>query len=800
MIQKFKSIKNLAVFQDFDWDKEVRDKDGNPLELKPINIIYGRNYSGKTTLSRILRSMETGHLSEKYENPEFLISVKDKPAISPTNLLNHGKKIRVFNEDFVRENLRFISNPEDSIESFAILGEDNNKIESEIAVLESNLGTNAAGQETGLYKEFRLSSSELQTAQEDYESASKGLEKKLSEKATNAQTGIKYQAQKFGDQNYNIIKLKNEIEIVLEANFQPINEKEKIALEKLILEKSLQTIASQNHMELQFEQFAKATKDLVERKVVESDKIAELVKDAVLNRWVQDGHQYHKGKREQCAFCGNDISADRWMALEKHFDEESRVLESDIEKQIGKIEAEKKTLAADFKVDRNQFYSKFQDRFDTIEKASKKLTTDYLASLDVFIRQLQKRRSDVINTKTFESTENCSSEIKIVWENLEKLRAEANQFTDSLTAEQNKAKESLRLREIADFATTIDYRGEQGKISGFKIRVEDASRKKEEKQQDIQAKIDLIQAKKRQLNDEEKGAIKVNQYLTDFFGHGFLSLRAIEAPIDVTQDKKIRFEIIRNGKKAFHLSEGECSLLAFCYFMARLGDIETKDSNPIIWIDDPISSLDSNHVFFIFSIIHEEIVEKKQFEQLFISTHNLDFLKYLKRLPGADKPKELAKNFRHLVIQRNGKSSTITLMPHFLREYVTEFNYLFLQIQKCSEISSVDDKNFGLFYNFGNNARKFLEIFLFYKYPGNTSQIRKLKKFFGNKAVPAILTDRINNEYSHLSSSLERGSLPIEVPEMNSAAKMILERIKALDEDQFDSLQKSVSDLSVAVS
>src|SRR5690606_21773165 len=126
--------------------------------------------------------------------------------------------------------------------------------------------------------------------------------------------------------------------------------------------------------------------------------------------------------------------------------------------------------------------------------------------------------------------------------------------------------------------------------------------------------------KKRLMNDEEKGAIKVNEYLNNFFGHDFLTLKALEK-IDQVGDKKVRFEIVRNGKKAHHLSEGECSLISFCYFMAKLEDIETKNSKPIIWIDDPISSLDGNHIFFVYSLINSEMVTKQMYAQLFISTH-----------------------------------------------------------------------------------------------------------------------------------------------------------------------------------
>ncbi|MBP9038918.1 MAG: AAA family ATPase [Paludibacteraceae bacterium] len=75
MITKFKTIKNLAVFQNFDWDTTIRDDGNNVVLFKAINIFYGRNYSGKTTLSRIVRALETGTISDKYENPQFEVSI-----------------------------------------------------------------------------------------------------------------------------------------------------------------------------------------------------------------------------------------------------------------------------------------------------------------------------------------------------------------------------------------------------------------------------------------------------------------------------------------------------------------------------------------------------------------------------------------------------------------------------------------------------------------------------------------------------------------------------------------------------
>ncbi|WP_211329688.1 AAA family ATPase [Vespertiliibacter pulmonis] len=66
MIKNIPYIKKLGVFDDFNWDSEVRNNGGSVQNFVDINIIYGRNYSGKTTLSRIIRALETGYLSDKY--------------------------------------------------------------------------------------------------------------------------------------------------------------------------------------------------------------------------------------------------------------------------------------------------------------------------------------------------------------------------------------------------------------------------------------------------------------------------------------------------------------------------------------------------------------------------------------------------------------------------------------------------------------------------------------------------------------------------------------------------------------
>lgn len=786
MITKFKSINNLAVFQNFNWDTAIRDDGNNIVLFKPINILYGRNYSGKTTLSRIVRALEIGNISDKYENPQFEVCIQDIVDTTQNNLTAHGKKIRVFNEDFVKDNLRFIVNSDESITPFAIIG-GNATIEEEIQTLKHDLGSNEEANETGFYLELRNATTIANTALQAYRTENSSLSQQLSHKATNNPNGIKYKSEKFGDQNYNINKLQNDISTVLETSFLPLTDTEITEKQNLLNERTnadFPTIVKPN---LDLNTLNTKAKELVTKSISSSNKIEQLLKDAILNRWVKDGRQIHKDKLEQCAFCGNDISENRWNELDSHFDEESEKLEIEINVLISQVENSIRDVDSHLQIDKSAFYSKFHSDLDRLISLRQNIVDKIKIELNRIITSLKERKDDLLNTKEYIDIIDNSKRIQWCWKIFEKYKNEANGYSNSLGSEQTEAKKLLRLREVSDFVTTIQYSNATARIQTLKETSENEKQGKQAVEDKIRQQITQIEDKERLMKDEEKGALKVNEYLNNFFGHDFLTLQALE-DTDVLGGKKIRFEIVRNGKKAHHLSEGECSLIAFCYFMAKLEDVDTKGSKPIIWIDDPISSLDSNHIFFVYSLINAEIIAKQEFEQIFISTHNLDFLKYLKRLPSALNKNQSA----YFLITREKESSKIKIMPRYLKDYVTEFNFLFHQIYLCSTANADDEIQHNLFYNFGNNTRKFLEAFLYYKYPNAVEKDDKLIRFFGGNRQASSLTDRINNEFSHLEALFEKGMTPIDIPEMKKTATFILDKIKEKDSEQYEALLLSI--------
>jgi wobble nucleotide-excising tRNase len=802
-IKRIDSIKNMAVFKDFRWASSVKDDGNNIAEFKKINILYGRNYSGKTTLSRIFRALETGSVSDKYSSPEFQLAFEGGRTATQNSLTSHGQVVRVFNEDFVRDNLRFIVDDEQTINSFAILGEDNTKLEEEIEKHEAELGSEE--DKSGLLGKFLGAEENFKKARKDHGDKSSELEKKLSDKANKAGTGIKHN-KAFGDALYNVTKIKKDISTVTKDTYSPLTDDQVGKFHGLLKEEPKSEIPESSTFNIQYSAITSKAKELVEKKIQASDPIQELLNDAALASWVRTGRGHHQKKRDKCAFCGSDLPEDLWEKLDKHFNQESEELRQALETLLGSIEGERSRVPNLLKIKNSDFYSNFTADLDSLAEQLSTLSTSYSQSMDSIKEQVEKRSDDIFAPLEFKTPESVEEDLNEVRDWYEQLRNESNQFTASLSAGQSEARAALRLHEVYTFINDIKYGDECTAIEALN----EAMGKAEEAKNTVKEKVDAKRAKinelKAQLKDESKGADRVNDYLNNFFGHQSLSLKAIEeSPGDSSSG--YRFEVTRNDKKAFHLSEGECSLIAFCYFMAKLEDIETKGNQPIIWIDDPISSLDANHIFFVYSLINAEIVtpekyedggeikERDRFKQLFISTHNLDFLKYLKRLPGVnndERKKESNRRSSFLMIEREGEESVVRRMPNYLRDYVTEFNYLFEQIFKCASINTVDDSNYTTFYNFGNNARKFFEIYLYYKFPDKGMTEDTLELFFGDERIPAVLTDRINNEYSHLAGIFERGSTPVEVPEMQTAAKLILQKIEERDRNQYSALLQSI--------
>ncbi|MEN9442569.1 MAG: hypothetical protein RLZ33_2646 [Bacteroidota bacterium] len=785
-------IKKFGLFENFEWNREI----GNDQTFRKLNIIYGRNYSGKTTLSRAFRSLETKELHKNYTDAKFQFDFIDGSSINQTQLsATTIQNVRVYNTDFVNDNLSWLYNEDGSIQPFTVLGATNVELEREIAAINDELGSEET--EKGLLHLLKLKKEERGLKSKAHTNRANALNDKLKAKAQN----IKNEAITYNYPTYQITHIRADIQKINDDTI--LSEEVRIQKQKLLNESPKQQLSRINELRPEFQNYVQTTKDLVERKILLTDQISELVEDSILQEWVRKGVEIHRDKKTVCGFCGNSLPEDLWKKIDAHFSKESEELRGQLDKQIQILEQSKIQISGALIIEENNFYDSLRTEVIQLKSDWKAEVKKYSGAIDQLIGQLKTRNENIFNTLEFVNAEDFSELLFQKLQKINELIEKHNSKTATLTKEQDTARNSLRMSEVAKFVQEIKYAEELKKIEDLEVEVNKAK----SEQNNITEKVDQLRELKRQKEaqskDESKGAELVNNYLTHFFGHNELTLEAFN------EENNVRFKITRNGADAKNLSEGESSLISFCYFIARLNDELSDDvraSRLIIYIDDPISSLDSNHVFFIFSLIESIIAKPKKYGQLFISTHNLNFFKYLKKLTGPEKiqlsptAKKIG-GLQHFLVERKSReASTIKLTPDYLKHYTTEYNYLFEQIYSCSTLDTenpLTDQHHYL-YNFGNNARKFLESYLYYKFPNHQMRLDdKLMQFMDNDGVSVALINRVINEYSHLEEHAERGLEPIDISEMKKIAQLITNRIQTIDSLQYEAFINSLSTSSV---
>ncbi|EIA8263709.1 AAA family ATPase, partial [Campylobacter coli] len=709
-ILKFDKI-NFGSYENFTWDNGLE-------EFKTINIFYGRNYSGKTTLSRIARSFELKKHNEDFLDGNFKIKLEDGSFLTQNDVINSNLDIRVYNSDFVKENLNYLYDKKGNIKGFKSIGVEQKDIKESIEKRKEILKT----------RNEKLK--DIQANRENISKTQQAKIKTLNEKLIDKAKLVKSEPNliKQGS-NYDKRNLENDlIEIKDNINAYILNNEEQNQLIKILEDKEKQNIIFKNTFNKDnFQGIFTYSLKILEKEVIIKENLT-----SELRKWLEEGLEFHKEHSftQQCKFCNNPLTLERIAWIENNIKDDSGEKEQ-IEKELKdlldnfesyKLESKKLLLGIEYE----NFYSNYKDIFIGLKEQLGVSIANYNEELLKIEKKLTKKKKDVFTPMKLENINDFSDEILQILNKIENLCKENNEYAKNLLSKQDEARKKLRLNEVAKFAKDSDCFAKQDEIKNLGQKLSNMQSTIETEKNEINNYNLEIEKYKEKLSNLETSTSNINKYLKSYFGHNMLELKAKK---DDKGQLNGEFEILRNGKQAKNLSEGECSLVAFCYFVASLEDANTKDKNPIIWIDDPISSLDNNHIFFIFSLIEAKIAKKikdNKYSQLFISTHNLDFLKYLKSLTGYDKNDK--KSFMYLIEKTN--NSDIKILPDYIRKYVTEFNYLFEQIFKNYNNTNI---TIDSYYSLANNIRKFLDTYMYFKYPNNDSLMTKYYIFFGEE-------------------------------------------------------------------
>lgn len=150
------------------------------------------------------------------------------------------------------------------------------------------------------------------------------------------------------------------------------------------------------------------------------------------------------------------------------------------------------------------------------------------------------------------------------------------------------------------------------------------------------------------------------------------------------------------------LSEGEQTFITFLYFMQLaqgMTDNEDIDTRRVLVVDDPISSLDSEVMYVVYTrlndLINEVLEGKSNIQQVFVLTHNTEFHRLLSQR------KRTSDVHYYKLVKRNGVSRLLAYGE--TNSVKTEYEMQWQELRQLNEGHSVP--------NAQNAMRKILETY-----------------------------------------------------------------------------------------
>jgi len=701
-----KRLRDCGVFRDFTWPNDL------PC-LGSYNLIYGWNWSGKTTLSKICRALES-----RAAPPDGQVTVTvDGRDVDNDDFAHVTLAIRVFNRDFVAENV-FPTDGE--VAPIFVLGKESVEKQKQVDELKTTL----------THQQTRLATNRGRKAD---------AEKKLSAFCTDKAGVVRDLLRSPGANPYNNYDKRNfqsHVEEMIRAGDRRAHELIAEGREKLIAQlrgspKSKLSLLAYQLPDL--EALEKAVVGLLSTTIV-SSAIQSLRDDAKLSSWMHSGLVLHQERdANTCLFCDQPMPKDRLAALEAHFSSQYKDLLSKLGNQITGIQAAIKAATA---LD----IPKPAELYDDLLSEFRSAAAAVRGELDAVKRVLEALATALEDKKTrvFEHVALHVAVVEVktgVVDDLNVVIRKHNQVCDDFQSRINCARSQIEADSVV--ANLDEFVELKGAVEAPEHEVEEAEGESER----LTKKIGELE---REIVEHRQPAEELNEDLRNYLGHTELRLEIEETG----------YTIMRHDTPAHSLSEGEMSAIGLLYFLKSLRDRRFDLKNGVVVLDDPVSSLDANALYSAFGFIRERTQGARQ---LIILTHNFAFFRqvrnWYRHLKGQNKKRIDQRPARFYMLDckhdQQHRCARIRRLDRLLEQFDSEYHYLFAYIYRSATTAANTclEQNYVL----PNLARRLLESFLAFKQPqisGELYEKLRLVQFDEAKKTRII---RFLHTHSHSS-------------------------------------------------
>ncbi|MDB4727835.1 AAA family ATPase [Saprospiraceae bacterium] len=737
MIVRINSIRKFGIYESYRWDSSM-------LDFQRYNLIFGWNYSGKTTFSRIFRCLELECLHHDFTTGKFEVELEDGTKQTETNLVN-SVEIRVFNSDYIEDNIRWRG----GLEPILILGEQNVRVQEELDVKKETHQSKLTEKRGLEERKVNLRSS---------------IDGSLTDTARSIKNDLSLP-------DFDRRRLKRQVESIKDTYSTAIlSDSEVTSLKEQIFAAEKKDPFSNINWRLQLRDNLFGEVNTTVTTVVIARTIERLTENRELQKWVGEGLKLQDGE-ELCAFCQQKIPDDFIEKLNGHFSDDYGNLKRVIVSLKRELEGLKNSIQGiNFPAD-TAFYTHIKDGYKEQKEELEKKLNGVVEVLENAISNLTKKQENPFVTGDTQEYQVNTYAVNELLSGVNQLIDKNNERTREFDKQKEEAREKLTKHYTAQYIQEKNY---------FNLIEEEQvlERQIQELSPTIDVLVNEIGELEKQVSESAKGAEEINKVIRKYFGKR-------ELEIQVTDDEK--FVLKRSGEVAKNLSEGEKTVITFSYFIAKLIDKNTIKEDTIVFLDDPISSLDSNHLFNVYSIIQNEL---KDCKQVFISTHNFEFFNLLKDWVNGIKSYQRNQNTPvwscYLIDrQKDGETelSKISQLPEILRKFKSEYHYLFSIIYDFHNTPSTD---FEKLYLLPNIMRRYIEAFLGFKIPSYAGFKKKLPLFIPDE-VEKDKVQKFIDQYSH-NNSLPRSLAFPALDECKEVVRIVLDAVEKKDKEHYDIL------------
>jgi len=665
-IKKIVKVDKYKSFQDFSWHKFLNSE----VFHDDINILYGENGTGKTSLCNILKSVSESKSFEKVVPTELELLIDAESYKFSNN--NWDKNI-------TKENVLFFDR--DFIEKHVHVGHDR--------------GSQRGQQEQVSGKmiiEFDADAINLKKAKEKLEEDKKMQNEIIEKYRKDNNEDLSFGLTEKEDELYKNLKNKDKLKIKNELQEA---QKEKKDVDEILkkdkeTQKSVATIQT-DVSKISWEKPSIKLSALEEydnvfsfdlKSQTQSSSKEELIEKITENKqFFELGFKIRKKNPKQCPFCESSLQEktieeilslyekiydDTYKTQKKLFETKRDGLIEELDKiQSTILENPPSNLFIDLKKLQESY--KIKDIYSSVEEENikkitkdiddEKITTDVsnkeITNVIKTLKELQLPNGESFSKKYLIIQEEYKN-IQLFLDNLEIYISGKNKLINSF--KDNNTDEKLTLRITENEKKSIELKEKIDFVQSGKIKKQDTKIKKDsdlQKLNDELTKLRVVHKAKREEYENYCSTTaftnllkKIEEYFQHFKFNFSLELDTTRNTAN-TKEFPFAFKVIDDEDNERDLkdglSDGEIQVLSLCFFFAFL-DIQENKSDKILVFDDPISSLDNSNLGYLVDLIAEE---KSHFSQTFIFTHHRTFFKFLR--------KKFNKNCHEYNILRNKK-------------------------------------------------------------------------------------------------------------------------------------------------